>query len=86
MFFIKYPTLENKQKYIKYKKWVEKGVYLAKRKFYNAQITNHNSNAKKQWKTMNEIINRRKSKSNITKLKFGDQNITNTTKICDHIY
>ena len=82
--FIKHPTTENKKAYTKYKKWTEAQVYKAKRKYYNNQISKFNSNAKKQWKTMNEIINRRKSKSNITKLKFGDQNITNTTKICDH--
>ena len=81
--FIKHPTIENKEAYKKYKKWTETQVYKAKRKYYNNQIFKFNSNAKKQWKTMNEIINRRKAKSSITKLKFGDQNITNTTKICN---
>ena len=54
--FIKHPTTENKQNYVKYKKWTEKQIYKAKRKFYSNQITKFNTNAKKQWKLMNEII------------------------------
>jgi len=46
--FIKYPTNKNKEKYIKYKKWVEKRIYHAKRKYYSNLITNNNNNAKQQ--------------------------------------
>ena len=82
--FVKHPTKENKEKYIKYKKWVEKQIYRAKRKFYSNQISKYSSDAKKQWKTLNEIINRRKSKSKITKLKIGDREIVNNSEICNN--
>ena len=45
--FIKHPTAENKQDYVRYKKWTEKQIYKAKRKFYSNQITKLNTNAKK---------------------------------------
>ena len=82
--FIKHPTAENKQEYVKYKKWTEKQIYKAKRKFYSNQITKFNNNAKKQWKLMNEIINRRKTNSKITKLKINDKDISNSTQISNH--
>ena len=48
------------------------------------QITNYKSNAKKQWKVLNEIINRRKTKCKISKLKIGENEITNSADICNH--
>ena len=82
--FIKQATEENKEKYIKYKKWVEKRIYIAKRKFYTNQITKYNANAKKQSKVINEIINRRKSKPKITKIKIDDNEVTNSHAISNH--
>ena len=83
-FFVKNPTTDNKDKYLKYKKWVEKMVYIAKRKYYNGLIAKHSSDAKKQWKVINNIINRNKSKSRITKLKLDDnREITNNKEIAE---
>ena len=82
--FINHPTTENKQNYTKYKKWTEKQIYKAKRKYYSNQITKCNTNAKKQWKLMNEIINRRKTNSKITKLKINDKDISNGSQISNH--
>ena len=38
----------------------------------------------KKWKLMNEIINRRKTNSKITKLKINDEDISNGTQISNH--
>ena len=36
------------------------------------------------WKVLNEIINRRKTKCKISKLKIGENEITNSADICNH--
>ena len=81
--FIKKPTMENKNTYTKHKKWVEKMVYIAKRKYYNNLIERHNTDAKKQWKIINSVINRNTSKCKITKIKIENREITNKNEIAE---
>ena len=49
---------------------------MAKRKFYSDQIEKFSHNAKKQWSIINDIINRKKSATKISKIKFNGDNIT----------
>ena len=81
--YIKKPTLENKNIYINFKKWVEKRVYVAKRKYYNNLINMYSSNSKKQWQIMNNIINRKKSKNKINKLKIDGVETSNNVAMAE---
>ena len=81
--YIKKHTLENKNVYQNFKKWVEKRVYIAKRKYYNNLINMYNSNSRKQWQIMNTIINRKKNKNKISKLKIDGAETSNNLAMAE---
>ena len=81
--YMKSPTYDNKLAYKKMKKWVEKQIYIRKKKYYSDQIEKYVSNSKKQWKIMNEVISNTKPKIKITKLKLGNETITNNSLISE---
>ena len=61
--FITSPTPENKEKYLKMKKWVENQKYKCKKNYYSNQIEKYTTSAKKQWKIINEVISNTKPKN-----------------------
>ena len=78
--YMKNPTLENK---LAYKKWVEKQVYKNKKRYYSDQITKHSNESRKQWKIINDIISNRKPRIKITKIKIGNNTVTNNSEISE---
>lgn len=66
--FIKTPTTANKTKYTKMKKFVQKHVQKAKKKYYHSYFEQYKHDSRKQWSMINNLINRRKNHSPITKL------------------
>ena len=80
---MKNPTLENKLAYKTNKKWVEKLVYKNKKRYYSDQITKHSNESRKQWKIINDIIRNRKPRNKITKIKIGNNIITNNSEISE---
>ena len=70
--FIKNPTVENKIKYEKIKKFTTKHLKLAKDKFYNSYFQKYSSDSRKQWQMLNSLLNRQKNKR--TPISLKDQN------------
>ena len=54
------PSPENNAKYAKLKKFTDKHVKLAKKKFYADFFENHQTNSKAQWQMINSSLNRSK--------------------------
>ena len=76
--FIKNPTIANKTKYTKMKKFVDKHTKLAKRKHYKKYFEQYSDNSKKQWQMINSLLNRNNKKVNIPKLQDSDGNVVST--------
>ena len=82
--FVKTPTTENNDKYIKMKKWVEKQLNTRKKQYYSQQIETYTSNAKKQWKIINSVISNKKPSTQIKKLTTPTgSNITDNKSIAE---
>ena len=78
--FVKSPTLANKIKYTKMKKFVTKHIKLAKNKYYSKYFKDHQENSKKQWQMINNLLNRGKKKNKTIKLTLSDGSIVSTPK------
>ena len=76
--WVKNPTSANEMKYKKMKKFVDKHIKLAKRKYYKNYFEQYSDNSKKQWNLINGLLNRNSKKSGVTKLQDSNGNITNT--------
>ena len=82
--FIKQPTIANKIKYTKLKKFCTKHIKLAKRKYYDNYFQQYCNDGRKKWQMVNKLLNRNsKSKIGITKLKKGDNEVTNPKDIAE---
>ena len=60
------------------KKFCDKHVDLAKQRYYKKYFDQHSSNSKKQWKMINNLLNRTKSRSGPIKLKDENGQILST--------
>jgi hypothetical protein len=76
--FVKNPTTENKNKYIKMKKFVDKHIKLAKSKYHKKYFEQHKDNSKKQWQMINSLLNRNQKKCGVSKLQDASGAVTNT--------
>jgi len=81
--FVKTPTTENKDKYTKMKKWVDKQIHIRKKKYYSGQIEKYTSNARRQWKIINTVICNKKPSINIKKLRTPTDTITDNNSISE---
>ena len=83
--FVKDPTLANKIKYNKLKKFVEKHIKLAKNKYYNKYFEQYKDNSKKQWQMINSLLNRNTKSTTIRKVYDKNGNVcTNPHDITDN--
>ena len=73
--FIKEPTIENKVKYDKMKKFCEKHKNNAKSRYYKKYFDEHSDNSRKQWQLINSLLNRNKKKAGIGRLVDKDGNV-----------
>ena len=69
------PSPENNAKYTKLKKFTDKHVKLAKKKFYSDYFENHQTNSKAQWQMMNSLLNRNKKRTKIDKIRDSDGSV-----------
>ena len=79
--FVESPTPENKIKYDKMKVFTEKHAALAKNKYHKKFFEQHKDNSKKQWQMINNLLNRKRKKSETIKLKDDDGNLINTPNL-----
>ena len=83
--FIKNPTIQNKTKYDKLKKFVRKHIELAKNKYYKSYFEQYSTNSRKQWQMLNSLLNRQKAKSRKIKLKNENGDIISSpTEVAEH--
>ena len=78
--YVKNPSIENKTKYAKMKKFVLKHIRLAKNKFYKNYFEKYKSDSRKQWQMLNNLLNRSKFRSNAIKLKDEHGSVINESK------
>ena len=58
--YIKHRSIENKTKYDKMKKFVEKHIKKAKNKYYTDYFRKYANDSRKEWKMINSLLNRKK--------------------------
>ena len=61
--FIRSPSLSNERKYKTYKNKLNHLIRTAKRKYYDTKFESAKNDLRTTWKLLNEVINKRKSKS-----------------------
>ena len=76
--YVKNPTIENKIKYTKMKKFVDKHIKLAKSKYHKKYFEQYKDNSKKQWQMINSLLNRNQKKCGVSKLQDSTGTVTNT--------
>ena len=82
--FVKSPTIANSIKYEKMKKFTEKHIKIAKRKYYASLFDKYRSDSRKQWQIINSALNRHKSKSTKIKLKDSSGNtISDSSEVAE---
>ena len=73
--FIKEPSIANKIKYTKMKKFTDKHIKKAKNKYYQDYFEKYSTNSRMQWQMLNSLLNRNNKKSTITRLRDKDGNV-----------
>jgi exonuclease III len=76
--FVKHPSVSNKTKYDKMKKFTEKHIKKSKNSYYKKYFDQYKDNSKKQWQLINSLLNRTAKKINIAKLVDSDGKTINT--------
>lgn len=69
------PTPENIAQYNKLKAFTDKHVDKAKKKFYHDFFEKYQTDSKRQWSTINLLLNRNKKRNRITKIRDCDGNV-----------
>ena len=81
---LKYPSPLNITKYKKYKNKLIHLLKTSKRNFYDTKFDNAKSNLKETWKILNEIINKRKTRSKMpSSFVHNDQQIIDPLEIAN---
>ena len=68
------PSPKNTANYNKYKKFNDKHIVLAKKKFFSDYFEEHQADSKRQWQMINLLLNRKKA-NEITKIRDCDGNV-----------
>ena len=80
--YVKHPTINNKIKYLKIKKFVAKHIKIAKQKYYKNYFLQYCNDGRKKWQMINNLLNRNpKSNIGITKIINEDKSLTNSKDI-----
>ena len=75
--YVKNPTVANKVKYLKMKKFTDKHINLAKSKYYKKYFEEYKQDSKKQWQMINNLLNRKTKNSGVPKLLDNSGNVIN---------
>ena len=81
--YVKQPSVQNKTKYKKMKKFVDTHIKRAKKQYYSNYFKQYSKDSRKQWQMINSLINRNKTKIKVTKLTKQDAAITSKNGIAD---
>lgn len=88
---LRYPTLENINKYKKYKNKLNHVQRTAKRSYYQKRIKSSKSNIKATWNIINEILNKKKRNASMPSIFIDNvSNISDPLRIanrfCDYFF
>ena len=82
--FVKRPSVENEQIYLKMKLFVAKHIRKVKAKYYADYFKRYSNDGRKQWQMINKILNKQaKNRGGISKLIDGEEAITDPVKIAE---
>ena len=82
--FVSSPSASSETKYQAYKNKLTHLICIAKRKYYDSKFENARNDLKTTWKLLNEVINKRKSKSSLpTSFKSEGRTLTDPMEIAD---
>ena len=82
--FIRSPSLSNERKYKTYKNKLNHLIRTAKRKYYDTNFESAKNDFRTTWKLLNEVINKRKSKSPLpSSFASEGKTITDPVEIAD---
>ena len=82
--FITSPSLSNERKYKAYKNKLNHLIRIAKRKYYDTKFESAKNDLRTTWKLLNEVINKRKSKSPLpSSFASEGKTITDPVEIAD---
>ena len=70
--YVKNPTVVNKAKYNKMKKFTNKHIKLAKDKYNKNYFDQYSENSRKQWQMINSLLNRKNKKTGSIKIQDSD--------------
>ena len=73
----------SKAKYVLYKNILTKTLRIAKKKYYSMQLEFYRHDVKNTWKILKQAMNVSKKKSNINKIKRGNQIVSNPLDIAN---
>ena len=75
--FLMNPSNKNEQKYKKFKNKLNHIIKVAKKSYYEEQLIKYKQNSRMLWRTLNELLNKPKKNTNISKT-FVDTCSSNT--------
>jgi hypothetical protein len=78
------PTLENKEKYKKFKSVYFRVLRGAKKLYFTSKLTENAKNPKKTWDTLNEILGKSKQKETVSKICVDGVSESDPIKIANH--
>ena len=84
--FLKKPTHKNEIDYKKYKNKLNHVIKTAKKAYYEKQFVKYKNDTKKTWQTINEVLNRNKTRKNLPDTflqKSSNINVTNPQEIAN---
>ena len=84
--FLKNPTHKNETDYKKYKNKLNHVIKTAKKAYYEKQFVKYKNDTKKTWQTINEVLNRNKTRKNLPDTflqKSSNNNVTNPQEIAN---
>ena len=82
--FVTSSSTSSAMKYKAYKNKLTHLIRIAKRKYYDSKFENARNDLKTTWKLLNEVINKRKSKSSLpTSFKSEGRTLTDPIEIAD---
>ena len=72
------PSPKNNANYIKLKKFTDRHIDLAKKKFYSDFFEEHQTDSRRQWQMINSLLNRNKKYNKITKIRDCNDNVASS--------
>ena len=81
--YVERPSTESEKKWKDHKHILTNCIREAETYHYRKMLADHNNNCQNLWKIFGKILKKIKNRSNITKIKSGNETLTNPTEIAN---